>query len=46
VWLIACAPAGLGAWLWNVPAAAWAGLVGFALAYALIYRRLALFGWR
>ena len=46
VWLIACAPAGLGAWLWNVPAAAWAGLVGFALAYSLIYRRLALFGWR
>ncbi len=46
VWLIACAPAGLGAWFWNAPAAAWAGLFGSALAYALIYRRLALFGWR
>lgn len=46
VWVIATGPAGLGAWFWNVPPAAWAGLFGFAMAYALIYRRLALFGWR
>jgi UDP-N-acetylmuramyl pentapeptide phosphotransferase/UDP-N-acetylglucosamine-1-phosphate transferase len=46
LWLVACVPAGLGAWFWNSPAAAWIGLLAFALAYALIYRRLALFRWR
>ena len=46
VWMIASGPAVLGAWLWNTPIAAWAGLAGFALAYVLIYRRLALFRWR
>jgi UDP-N-acetylmuramyl pentapeptide phosphotransferase/UDP-N-acetylglucosamine-1-phosphate transferase len=46
VWIIASGPALLGAWCWRMPEAAWAGLAGFVLAYALIYRRLALFGWR
>jgi UDP-N-acetylmuramyl pentapeptide phosphotransferase/UDP-N-acetylglucosamine-1-phosphate transferase len=46
VWLIAVVPAMVGVLWWNVPSAAWLGLAGFVLAYALIYRRLALFGWR
>jgi len=46
VWIIACGPALIGAWAWNAPGAAWAGLAVFVAAYSLIYRRLSLFGWR
>lgn len=46
VWLIALGPACMGAVFWKTAPAAWAGLLAFALAYAVIYRRLALFGWR
>lgn len=46
VWIIASGPALLGVWFWRTPAAAWAGLAGFVVAYSLLYRRLALFGWR
>lgn len=46
VWLIALGPACMGALFWKNAPAAWAGLLAFALAYAVIYRRLALFGWR
>jgi hypothetical protein len=46
VWIIASGAALMGAGFWNWPAAAWGGLVAFTVAYAVIYRRLALFGWR
>ncbi|MFN5700513.1 MAG: glycosyl transferase, partial [Betaproteobacteria bacterium] len=45
VWLIALGPACMGAVFWKTPPAAWAGLLAFALVYAVIYRRLALFRW-
>lgn len=46
VWLIAAVPALGGVLAWNSPGWAYAGLVGFVGLYLLIYRRLALFGWR
>jgi UDP-N-acetylmuramyl pentapeptide phosphotransferase/UDP-N-acetylglucosamine-1-phosphate transferase len=46
VWLIAAVPAIVSVLWWSLPEAAWAGLAGFVVAYSLIYRRLALFGWR
>ena len=46
VWIIASGAALMGVGFWNSPIAAWGGLVAFTVAYAVIYRRLALFGWR
>jgi UDP-N-acetylmuramyl pentapeptide phosphotransferase/UDP-N-acetylglucosamine-1-phosphate transferase len=46
VWIIASSAALMGVGFWNAPAAAWCGLVAFTVVYALVYRRLALFGWR
>lgn len=46
VWGIAALGSALGAWAWQQPWAAWMGLAAFTFLYVLIYRRLALFGWR
>jgi UDP-N-acetylmuramyl pentapeptide phosphotransferase/UDP-N-acetylglucosamine-1-phosphate transferase len=46
VWLIASGASILGVVFWDRPMMAWGGLVAFIVVYALIYRRLALFGWR
>lgn len=46
VWLISVGASLLGVLFWNEALAAWSGLVVFTGVYVLIYRRLALFGWR
>lgn len=46
VWLISSGASLLGVLFWNEALAAWSGLLAFTGVYVLIYRRLALFGWR
>ncbi len=46
VWIMASWASVLGILFWNQATAAWSGLAAFTAAYILLYRRLALFGWR
>ena len=46
LWLFAFMAAIPGVLFWDHAPAAWLGLGAFALGYWLVYRRLALFGWR
>lgn len=46
VWCVAAVPAALGAWLWPTAVGSYLGLAAFVALYVVVYRRLALFGWR